>query len=247
MAAANVFVFGATSAIAQATARLFAPAGGHFFLVARDAAKLKTVADDLIVRGAVSAATAVCAAGDFARHASIVEAAFRRLGRIDFALVAHGTLPDQEACSVSVDCLIEAFETNALSVMSLLTHLAGRFENQRSGTIGAIASVAGDRGRQSNYVYGAAKGAVAVYLQGLRNRLQPSGVRVLTVKPGFVDTPMTARFAKSLLWTTPERVARGIHDAVGNGRDVVYLPWFWRPIMRVLREIPEVFFKRMGL
>jgi short-subunit dehydrogenase len=243
----KIFIFGATSAIAQATARLYAAGGTAFYLVGRDADKLDAVADDLTARGAASVRCAVCAAADFDRHGSLVDEVFNELSRVDLALVAHGTLPDQAACGASFDHLREAFETNALSVVSLLTHLANRFEIQGHGTIGAISSVAGDRGRQSNYAYGAAKGAVTVFLQGLRNRLHRSGVHVLTVKPGFVDTPMTARFDKGPLWVSPEAVARGIHHAVARKRHVVYLPWFWRPIMRVLREIPEAVFKRMRL
>ena len=110
-----------------------------------------------------------------------------------------------------------------------------------------ITSVAGDRGRASNYVYGAAKGAVTLFLGGLRNRLHDTGVHVLTIKPGFVDTPMTAAFPKGPLWATPERVARGIRSAIRRRRDVVHLPGFWLPIMLVIRSIPERIFKRLSL
>jgi decaprenylphospho-beta-D-erythro-pentofuranosid-2-ulose 2-reductase len=131
--------------------------------------------------------------------------------------------------------------------MSVLTHLANRFERQGFGTIAVISSVAGDRGRQSNYVYGAAKGAVSIFMQGLRNRLHPRGVQVLTIKPGFVDTPMTAAFPKGILWARPQQVARGICEAIEKKRDVVYLPWFWSPIMGVIRGLPEALFKRLRL
>jgi short-subunit dehydrogenase len=110
-----------------------------------------------------------------------------------------------------------------------------------------ISSAAGDRGRQSNYVYGAAKGAVSIFMQGLRNRLHSSGVRVLTIKPGFVDTPMTAAFSKGVLWARPQQVARGIYKAIEKKKDIVYLPWFWSPIMRVIRGVPEAIFKRLRL
>ncbi len=243
----KIFIFGATSAIAQATARLFAADNACFFLVARDGAKLGAVKDDLLARGAPWVKTALCDAGDFERHRSLVDDAFNALTRMDFALLAHGTLPDQTACNASFRRLSQAFETNALSVMSLLTHLANRFEKQGCGTIGAISSVAADRGRQSNYAYGAAKGAVSIFLQGLRNRLHGAGVHVLTVKPGFVDTPMTAGFDKGLLWASPDDIARGIYRAVARKQNVVYLPGFWRPVMRILREIPERLFKRLKL
>jgi len=129
----------------------------------------------------------------------------------------------------------------------LLTLLANRFEAQRHGTLAVIGSVAGDRGRQSNYVYGTAKGALAIFLQGLRNRLHPAGVRVLTVKPGFVDTPMTASFKKGPLWAAPEAVAAAIVAAVERGRDVIYTPWFWWGIMTLIKLVPERVFKKLKL
>ena len=138
-------------------------------------------------------------------------------------------------------------QTNALSVISLLTLLANHFEQQRHGCIAVISSVAGDRGRQSNYVYGTAKGALSIFLQGLRNRLHKSGVQVLTVKPGFVDTPMTASLPKGPLWATPEKVAEDIDKAIENKRNVLYTPSFWFLIMAIIKSVPESIFKRLSL
>jgi decaprenylphospho-beta-D-erythro-pentofuranosid-2-ulose 2-reductase len=162
-------------------------------------------------------------------------------------LIAHGTLPDQQACEASYDVTRREMEVNALSVISMLTYLANHFEKQGHGSLAIISSVAGDRGRQSNYVYGSAKAAVTVFLGGLRNRLHGAGVHVLTIKPGFVDTPMTSEFPKGPLWASPEKVAKGIHKAILKRRDVVYLPGFWRMVMRIIREIPEPVFKRLKL
>lgn len=243
----KILIFGATSALAEATARLFAEDGSSFFLVARDPAKLDTVSDDLRVRGAAQVAAAAADALDFDRHQAVVDEAFEALGGLDTVLIAHGTLPDQKACEQSFEAARREFAINALAVMSLLTHAANRFERQGFGTMAVISSTAGDRGRQSNYVYGAAKGAVSLFMQGLRNRLHPRGVRVLTIKPGFVDTPMTAAFPKGFLWARPQQVARGIHQAIAEKKDVVYLPWFWSPIMRVIRGVPESIFKRLRL
>ena len=170
------------------------------------------------------------------------------LGGIDIVLIAHGTLPDQAACQQSVEQTLAAIHTNALSVISLATLLGNAFEQRGRGVLIAISSVAGERGRQSNYVYGAAKGMVSLFLQGLRNRLSRHGVQVITIKPGFVDTPMTAAFEKKgLLWAQPDRIAKGIVAAVERGRDEVYLPGFWRWIMLVIRHIPEGLFKRLKL
>jgi short-subunit dehydrogenase len=129
----------------------------------------------------------------------------------------------------------------------LLSHLADYFENRKHGFIAGISSVAGERGRQSNYVYGAAKGAFTILLQGLRNRLFPHGVRVLTVKPGFVDTGMTFGMRGLFLVASPEYVGERIARSVVRGRDVVYIPWFWRHIMLIIRLIPEFIFKRLKL
>lgn len=243
----RILIFGATSAQAEATARLFAMDGSRFFLVARDPGKLAVVADDLRLRGAVKVAVAAADALDFERHPVLVDEAFDVLNGLDVVLIAHGTLPDQKSCEQSFAATRREFDINALGVMSLLIHVANRFERQGFGTIGVISSVAGDRGRQSNYVYGAAKGAVSIFMQGLRNRLHSSGVNVLTVKPGFVDTPMTAAFPKGTLWTRPQQVARGIYAAIEKKKDVVYLPWFWSPIMWVIRGLPEAIFKRLRL
>jgi short-subunit dehydrogenase len=130
----------------------------------------------------------------------------------------------------------------------LLTHLANRFEAQKHGSIAVISSVAGDRGRQSNYVYGTAKGAVTIFLQGLRNRLHKSGVQVLTIKPGFVDTPMTAGiYKKGPLWAAPEAIARSIQSGIEKRRDVIYTPLFWMGIMSIIKAIPEWIFKKLKL
>ena len=243
----RVLIVGATSAIAEATARRFARRGDALFLAARSLERLQAIADDLRVRSAAQVETAAFDAADFASHAALVDQAEAALGGLDLVLIAHGTLPEQKTCEASFDQALRELQVNALSVMSLLTAVANRFEQQGRGAIAVISSVAGDRGRQSNYVYGSAKAAVTAFLGGLRNRLQPAGVHVLTIKPGFVDTPMTRDFPKGALWASPAAIARGIEKAIDQRKDVVYLPWFWRPVMRLIREIPEPIFKKLRL
>jgi len=244
----KILIIGATSAIAEAAARIFATRGDALFLIARNAEHLRAVVADLNIRGAARADSATLDLTDFAAHDAVIEKAERDLGGIDIALIAHGTLSDQAQCEQSVDVMRREFDINALSTLALLTALANRMEARRSGTLAVISSVAGDRGRQSNYVYGAAKAAVSTFLGGLRQRLAKSGVTVLTIKPGFVDTPMTAAIAnKGALWAQPDRVAAGIVQAIDRGRNIVYLPWFWRWIMLVIRHIPEPLFKRLKL
>ena len=243
----HILIIGATSAIAEATARRFAQDGDRLYLVARNPDRLVAVASDLKTRGATQVEIMVMDANDMDRHAELVAQAEAALGGLDTVLIAHGTLPNQKACEASFETTLQEIQSNCLSVISLLTHAANRFEAQKHGTIAVISSVAGDRGRQSNYVYGTAKAAVSTFLQGLRGRLFRSGVHVITIKPGFVDTPMTAGFRKGLLWASSEKVGDGIHRGIQRKRDVVYLPWFWRWIMVIIRMIPESIFKRTKL
>ena len=246
----NVVIFGGTSAIAIACARRWVGEGANVFLVARNPAKLEAITQDLTVRKAADRIVAGTPAdlADLAGHARLFDMAHAAIGPIDTVLLAHGTLPDQDACEGSVDLVVDAFNTNALSVIALATRAAMVLEANGGGTLAAIGSVAGDRGRGSNYVYGAAKGAVSLYLGGLRNRYAKRGVHVLTIKPGFVDTPMTAHIAdKGFLWAQPGRVGDLIVKAVAQRKNVIYVPGFWRAIMAVITHIPEPIFKRMSL
>lgn len=193
----KVLVVGATSAIAEAVVRLFAADGDRLFLVARNADRLATMADDLRVRGAAQVETMPFDVTDTDRAEGLIDEAAERLGGLDTVLVAHGSLGDQKGCEASFEATRRELEINFLSVVALLTPLANRLEAARTGTIAVITSVSGDRGRQSNYVYGAAKGALSVFLAGLRNRLHPAGVRVIDLRPGFVDTPMTAQIGRA--------------------------------------------------
>ena len=245
----DVLIIGAASAIAQDVARIYAAEGGRLFLVARDAARLDSIADDLRVRGALQVDTLAVDMLDHDRHPEILEAAFDALPDLETVLVAHGVLPDQEACQQSVDQSLQSIDVNFTSVVSLLTPLANRMEERKRGTIAVISSVAGDRGRQSNYVYGSAKSGLDAFLQGLRNRLSKSDVHVCTIKPGFVATPMTAHIdgREGPLWASPEQVAEGIVKAIDKQKNVVYLPAFWALIMLIIRNIPEFIFKKLSL
>jgi short-subunit dehydrogenase len=242
----RILIVGATSAIAIEVGRAFAERGASLILTGRKPERLAALADDLAVRGAAEVETAVLDVLAIESHAAVVERAFVPR-RLDVAVIAHGTLPDQTRCQESATETVRALEVNFTATAALLTLLANRFEAQRGGVIAVITSVAGDRGRQSNYVYGAAKGGLAVFLQGLRNRLHHRGVSVVTLKPGFVDTPMTADVPKNLLFSTARRVGRAIHRAIEGRRDVAYIPWFWRPIMALVTSLPESVFKRLRL
>lgn len=242
----RIMIVGATSAIAEQAARLYAARGNTLFLTGRNAARLEAIVADLKLRGAAKVESAVLDIDDLPAHRKVLDQAWKD-GAPDVVLVAPGTLPDQAACEASVELTVKEFTTNGLAVIAFLTLLAQRLQPAARGVVAVISSVAGDRGRQSNYIYGSAKAALSAYLSGLRQRLAKSGIAVVTIKPGFVDTPMTRDFNKGLLWASPQAVARGIVRAVDRRRSVAYLPGFWWGIMLVIRHIPEAVFKRIKL
>lgn len=241
----NVLIIGASSAIAVASARLFAARSDSLFLIARNAEKLSELAADLSVRGAAKVGEHQLDVLDHEEHANAVKAAQDFLGEIDVALICHGSLPDQELMETDFAAAKQEIDVNGLSVISLLTELAAVMKAQGSGCLATVTSVAGDRGRQPNFVYGAAKSLVSTYLQGLRGKLLPHGVHVIDIRPGLVDSPMTAQFEKGPLWSTPELVANKIIRAIDKKKHTVYAPGYWRIIMTVVRSIPEVLFKRL--
>jgi decaprenylphospho-beta-D-erythro-pentofuranosid-2-ulose 2-reductase len=243
----RILVLGATSAIATAVMRQLVTPSAHFFLVARSREKLTAVAQDLLVRGAPRVDMVVADLDETQAHPQMLSVVTAQLGAIDLALLAHGVLGDQAAAERDYRTAEQILGTNFLSAVSLLTWLANYCVSQGQGTLAVISSVAGDRGRKSNYVYGASKAGLNAFLSGLRNRCDRAGVQVLTIKPGFVATPMTVHIPKNRLFATPEQVARGILHAVRKRKDVVYVPWFWRPIMAIIKAVPEGLFKSRDL
>ena len=243
----KVLVIGATSAIAEATARIYASRGARLHLVGRNESKLQAIADDLRVRGAANVTQSVVDLDRVDAHAALVDEAATALDGIDVALIAHGVLPSQAECEANAANLLAQFQTNAISPISLLAVLAKHPSLKPGATLAVISSVAGDRGRASNYAYGSAKAAVSEFAAGLRQSLNSRGVNVLTIKPGFVDTPMTRDFKKGALWAQPADVANGIVRAIEKRRGVAYLPWFWWGIMTIIKHIPEIVFRRLKL
>lgn len=244
----RIVVVGATSAIAEHCCRLWVERSAvDLILVARDPAKAERIAADLRVRGARSTITVMTA--DFLDTADIdrIANAATASAPVDIVLIAQGVLPQQALCedlAVCRDCL----EVNAVSPALFAEAFARHFAQAGRGTIAIIGSVAGDRGRRSNFIYGAAKGGLDIFVQGLAHACAGTPARFVMVKPGFVDTPMTAAFAKGgLLWSSPERVAADMERAVRRGARVVYSPWFWWPIMAVVRRLPWFVFRRLKI
>lgn len=243
----NILLIGSSSAIAVAIARAYARDNHALFLVSRDPARLTIQKNDLEVRGADRVETFCTDLTDTCRHPALVDAAVASLGTIDLVLVCHGVLPDQRACEQDYAAVHASVEVNVLSVLSLLTSLGNFFELQGSGTLGVITSVAGDRGRPSNYVYGASKAMLSTYLEGLRARLHRRSVVVVDIRPGLVDSPMTRDIPKGPLFSSTTRVATCILHGIAREKRVIYAPGYWRFIMGVVKLIPDVIFKRLSL
>jgi short-subunit dehydrogenase len=241
-------ILGGTSGIARAVAAEFARHGYGLMLVARRQEELETVAADLRVRYAVPVQTALLDALDESGRDGAIDAALQAVGdSLAGVVLAIGYLGDQKQAESDWAEARRILDTNFTSSVALLNRVANHMEPRGRGFIAAISSVAGDRGRQSNYFYGSAKAALSTYLSGLRNRLAPRGVRVVTIKPGFVDTPMTYGKPGMFLVASPEAAARGIVKAIRGGRDVAYVPGFWAIIMGIIRAIPEPIFKKLKL
>lgn len=244
----NVLIVGATSTIAVEVINLLGKDGCNFALLARNTDELNQIKVDLLVKNPQAKVINLSYDAEhdtMDRLDNILNQAFDFLGTIDLVLIAHGNLPNQELCQANYNEATQSLQINGLSVIELCHKLANRL-NQGS-TLAVISSVAGLRGRQSNYIYGTAKGMVNIYLQGLRNQLFAKGIHVLTIMPGFVDTKMTTHLPKGMLWASPKKVAKDIVHAINSKKNILYTPWFWRYIMVIVGAIPEFKFKTMKL
>lgn len=244
----RIVIIGATSAIAHECARLWAVDGGiNFVLVGRNPDKLKVVAEDLQVRCENSKVdTEAC---DFTDPEVIDQLAkkLRQQGPLDIVLIAHGTLPDQQACQDDLNLARDAMVINGLSPVYFAEAFAGQMADQATGSLVVIGSVAGDRGRQSNYIYGAAKGLVERYIQGLQHRLVDSNLKLTLVKPGPTQTPMTAHMPGHDRMASLEHVAGEIVQGVKAKKNVIYSPRKWALIMLIIRNIPAFIFGKMKI
>jgi short-subunit dehydrogenase len=241
-------VLGGSSPIARAFARHAVACGDRVILAGRDRADLEASAADLGVRGGATVPVLDCDARDHARHADVVAQALHLAGSSPLGVfVAFGDMPDQSAAEHNWDTSWRTLDVNFVGVVSLLNRFALEAETRRTGRVVVITSVAGDRGRLKNYIYGAAKAGLATYLEGLRARLHRAGIPVTTVKPGFVDTAMTWGMSGLFLVASPETAARICYSASKKGRDVVYAPRFWWIIMTIIRHIPERIFKKLDI
>jgi decaprenylphospho-beta-D-erythro-pentofuranosid-2-ulose 2-reductase len=243
----KILVLGATSGIAEATCRIWAAQGASLFLVARNPDKLAAVAADLKIRGASYVDTAVADLDNTDKHPELLAHAVNSLTGMDIAYLAHGILGDQAEAEQDFNTAAQIIHTNFMAPVSLLSWLANFCVQRHSGTLAVISSVAGDRGRKSNYLYGSSKAGLSAFLGGLRNRVDREGVTVLTIKPGPTRTAMTAGMPKSEKFADVDSVAESIVSAIDKRKDILYVPFQWQPIMFIIRNIPERIFKKLNL
>lgn len=243
----RILVLGATSGMAEECCRLWAERGDSLFLVARDSAKLAAVAADLKIRGASYVDTAVADLDDTAIHPELLAHAINSLAGLDVAFIVIGSLGSQSAAEKSFPDAHRLLHTNYVAPASLLTWLANYCAQRHSGTLAVVSSVAGERGRKSNYVYGSAKAGLTAFTDGLRNRIDREGVKVMTIKPGPVRTAMTEGMKGAEKFAPVEKVAAILVKEIDKGTDIVYVPGIWRIIMAVIRSIPESIFKKLNL
>ncbi|MEI8366047.1 MAG: SDR family oxidoreductase [Parachlamydiaceae bacterium] len=243
----KILILGAGSAIARAAANAFAADGHSLYLAGRDSLELSKIASDIAIRHQTSVQYGVFDAEAFALHPQFLKQAIAAFGGLDGILLAFGDTGNHNLALVDFEEAHRIIKCNFTGACSILTHCSNYLAEQKKGFIIAISSVAGDRGRQSNYIYGASKGALSLFLQGLRNRLFAYGVRVITIKPGFVDTAMTFGKPGLFLVASPKAVGEKIVATLNSKRDVVYIPGFWKYIMKITTKIPESIFKKMKL
>lgn len=242
----KILVLGATSGIAEACIRRWATRGDSLYLVARNEDKLLAVACDARVRGAASVFHAVADLDDTARHAALLASAVEALGGLDVAFVAVGSMGEQASSEENFGAAGPVLHNNFVAPASMLTWLGNFCAAQKDGTLAVLSSVAGDRGRKANYVYGSAKAGLTAFLSGLRNRLDREGVTVMTIKPGPTRTAMTESMKGSEKFTDVNTVAATIVKAIDRRVDVLYVPGIWRIIMAVIGAIPERVFKKLN-
>lgn len=243
----SVLILGATSPIAREIAHRYAGQGEPIYLGARDVEEAGRIASDLQIRHDVDTAVGHFDALEFDEHTEFVDEVVEAVGPVDVCLIAFGYMGDQQEAQQDFETARRIMEVNYTGAVSIAEAVADHMSQRGTGTIIGISSVAGDRGRQSNYFYGSAKGAFSLYLQGLRNRLCGQGVHVLTVKPGFIDTRMTYEMETAIPIASPEQLSKAVYRAVARGTDTMYYPRFWAGIMGIIKSIPEKVFKHLSL
>ena len=242
----NIIIIGATSEIAKEVGRIYASQNNEFFLVGRDVQRLDSIKSDYLVRGSAKVLTYVADLDESSTFQQIFNQCCAHFKQIDLLILAHGSLPDQVGIENNFLEVERYAKTNFISYTSLLTVFANKFELQKNGSIAVFSSVAGDRGRRSNYIYGSFKAGIQAFLEGYAARMSRAGVHVLDIRPGMVDSPMTSHLKKGLLFASADKVAQDIVKSITKKKSVLYTPFFWRYIMIIIKNIPRKFFYKLN-
>ena len=246
----GALIIGATSAIAEECSRQLISKTKSIFLFGRNKNKLEKIANDLEVRGINKVSYDTF---DAEKHSSqaknMIDNVHANIQGFDTAIFSHGLMLDQEDCEKSINQTKNILDINLLSMVSYLIAVSQYFiKRGHGGKIIVISSVAGDRARISNYIYGASKAALSFFCDGMNQKLQQHNINILVVKPGFIDTPMTANIKnKGFLWSTPEKVAKDIIKNISKRKRILYTPWFWKIIMIIIKLIPRKLLIKLGL
>lgn len=244
----SVLILGSTSLIARASAAEFASRNHDVYFAGRNKDETEKIARDFQIRYKIKSYGVEFNATEYNSHKNFIKNIFSQITDLNCIIIAFGYLGKQEISQENFDEAQKVIDTNFTGVVSICERIAPYFISKSSGTIAVISSVAGDRGRQSNYIYGSSKAALTTYLSGLRSRLFRHNVHVLTVKPGFVDTPMTYGMKiPKLLLASPQKVGKNIYKAIIKKKDIVYTPFYWKWIMLIVKLIPEFIFKKLKL
>lgn len=244
----SLLVLGANSLIAQAAAAKFAEAGSEIIFAGRNSDEMAKITGDFSIRYKAKCSAVKFDGLDYPSHKKFLEDVLAKIPDLNNVLISFGYLGTQDKAQVDFSEAHKIIDTNYTGVVSICELIAAEFESRKKGTICVISSVAGDRGRQSNYMYGSSKAGLTAYLSGLRSRMFKSGVNVITVKPGFVNTPMTygMPLPKPLV-ASPQKVGTDIYKAMKKGKSIVYTPFYWKWIMLIVKSIPEFIFKKLKL
>ena len=242
----NIIIIGATSEIAKEVGRIYADKKNNFLLIGRDSQKLINIKADFLARGATKALTYVANLDDNNSYQQLFDFSCAEFNQIDLLILAHGSLPDQFAIENDFAKVEIYARTNFISYVALLTIFAKKLESQKNGSIAVFSSVAGDRGRRSNYIYGSFKAGIQAFLEGYAARMSRAGVHVIDIRPGMVDSPMTSHLKKGFLFASSEKVAKDIVKNISKKRSVLYTPFFWKYIMLIIKNIPRKIFYKLN-
>ena len=241
----TVLILGGNSDVGKSLSRDFSKLGSNIILTSRKEGQLNSLKSDLEIRYSINCDIEFFDVLDFNSHKSFYTNLEKKP---DIVISCIGYLGDQDKSEISFEESLKSIQTNFTGLVSILNKISINFESRKSGTIVGISSVAGDRARGSNYIYGSSKSAFTSYLSGLRNRLFKSGVQVITVKPGFIKSKMTNHLdLPKILTATPDEISRDIIRSINKGKNIIYTKWFWKWIMLIIKYIPEFIFKKLKL